>query len=320
MQAHYNLSSMFSIKNTSSDNGVRKVVGAIGRHQMITRSRATFPFLKLPAELRREICIIRLLSKSEIPIEGDGRIGELEKWAKANTDKNSHRLKLRHDILPQYKSQYESHSPYFNPALILVSHLLHDEGVPILYGMNRFQFHSKHQWKDLFYFQHCLSATGKDYFRNLLMQFPGNYDPIICECGPCESRECVLEALLRASQSWNIHFRTSACFKNSDLHTIFRFWSILMSSKLVVRGYCWDEDEQHGDAQALLSSEMIRDTLQGAPQAIPSMLDKVCKWGWELPGIFAHYEGGHRKLKWRYLRATTVGVKVIANHEIYFRW
>ena len=172
-------------------------------------STPTFPFRKLPAEIRDEIYAISLTCCSDTKIKTIHKYKNpvvVEEWMPDRFFHNDPSLQVQFTFTIDVEA--ERPDSYFNTSLIFVSRLLHHEAIPVLYSKNRFRFRGECQWLDPYHFQRRLSATDNLPFRIIAVDLQNRYtvkNGSVCLCGSRTSMDCILKVMKSSSKIWDIH-------------------------------------------------------------------------------------------------------------------
>ena len=117
-----------------------------------------FPFSQLPRDLRYEIYLLCLASKSptRIVVDESPLIGE-------------RRLKLHWD-------SWRDRNFTLDTGLLHLNRSIHDEAISVLYGLNSFQFLGIEGWKLFHWFYGSLAESSRQHLRRLEFNFP-SFEP-----------------------------------------------------------------------------------------------------------------------------------------------
>ena len=124
---------------------------ATSSHQI---AQQAFPFSQLPRELRYEIYILCLASKSPTIIIYEGRPYFEE-----------------HGSHPKLKA-WPGRDSTMGTSLLLLNHSIYDEAISILYGRNSFLFSGRPGWTAFFHFRYHLTEASRRHLRSLEFTFP----------------------------------------------------------------------------------------------------------------------------------------------------
>lgn len=140
------------------------------QQERINPSTQTFPFRKLPFEIRRKIyefcltdpCGIKLILKSTIDAPRGLRTGE-EKLVRLNRGGAGRR---------RFKDYFYSIQSALSTSILLTSYATYQEASPVLYESNVFRFSGERQWLALELFEQHLTRISKNSIRKVGCDLP----------------------------------------------------------------------------------------------------------------------------------------------------
>ena len=134
----------------------RKSRVATSSHQT---AQQPFPFSQLPRELRHEIYLLCLASKSPTRIVVDESLLIEERLI------GERRLKLHWD-------SWRDRNFTLDTGLLHLNRSIHDEAISVLYGHNSFQFLGIGGWRLFYWFHGSLTESNRQHLRHLELSFP----------------------------------------------------------------------------------------------------------------------------------------------------
>ena len=254
-------------KQSPKSGSVSKIKSAKSRNDAKKKRKKADPpvskFFKLPLELRLEIYNGCLVAKEALKLKLTIQLRR-RRSSNISTD-------FPDDdaiISKRAKFSVSLSSDQWGPSLVLVNRQIYIETIPILYGLNQFEFF---KWKDFEYFRTISGERCISHMRSVSVPFPVPrclMDPFKIELGLWERKG--LRYLIKTSSLKVLTFRISHDLSVEDYRFAWRTLLKEIPKPCKVYLQC-DENLDRSDRSIKLTKKAV---------------DAVLKRGWEFKGPY----------------------------------